>query len=257
MASSSSTQNSTSPQYSLLIRQNPDRGRMCGFSDTKDRRKLDPPPILQLIVNNDPGRPPHLDPRTTPVEPPSFVCHASLWSGDGTEERNVVVNPRVGEDHGAERAAAANEELEYVRVSQLSSLPGPSSRYCHTLVGSLVAPCTILTDLDDTEKYFFVFHDVSVRTQGQFRLKFHLIDVDSINPSAPSLDVVLSEPFEIFSPKTFPGMSDSTDLSKCFARQGMPIHIRRDIRDPPVFQPMGAYASSSSRPPDARDTSPE
>ncbi|KAI8801667.1 velvet factor [Cladochytrium replicatum] len=245
-SSSSSSQISSSPQYSLLIRQNPNRGRMCGFSDTKDRRKLDPPPILQLIINSDPGRTPHSDPGTIPVEPPSLVCHASLWSVDGTEERNVVVNPRVGDDHGAERAPAANEEPEYVRVSQLSSLPGPSSRYCHTLVGSLVAPCAILTDLDEKEKYFFVFHDVSVRTQGQFRLKFHLIDVDSVIPTASSLHAVLSDPFEIFSPKTFPGMSDSTDLSKCFARQGIPIHIRRDIRDPPTFQPMGAHASSSS-----------
>ena len=36
----------------------------------------------------------------------------------------------------------------------------------------------------------------------------------------------ISDLFTVYSPKTFPGVTESTDLLKCFARQGLQIHIR-------------------------------
>ncbi|RUS18377.1 velvet factor-domain-containing protein [Endogone sp. FLAS-F59071] len=39
---------------------------------------------------------------------------------------------------------------------------------------------------------------------------------------------VLSEVFMVFSAKKFPGMTESTELSKCFAKQGIKIPIRKD-----------------------------
>jgi hypothetical protein len=37
-----------------------------------------------------------------------------------------------------------------------------------------------------------------------------------------------SEPFLVFSAKRFPGVVESTELSKCFAHQGIKIPIRKD-----------------------------
>lgn len=46
--------------------------------------------------------------------------------------------------------------------------------------------------------------------------------------SAPVLATVFSEPFQVFSAKKFPGVIESTQLSKCFALQGIKIPIRKD-----------------------------
>ena len=46
--------------------------------------------------------------------------------------------------------------------------------------------------------------------------------------SAPVLASVFSEPFQVFSAKKFPGVIESTQLSKCFAFQGIKIPIRKD-----------------------------
>lgn len=46
--------------------------------------------------------------------------------------------------------------------------------------------------------------------------------------SAPILASVFSEPFQVFSAKKFPGVIESTQLSKCFALQGIKIPIRKD-----------------------------
>jgi hypothetical protein len=46
--------------------------------------------------------------------------------------------------------------------------------------------------------------------------------------SAPVLASVFSEPFQVYSAKKFPGVIESTPLSKCFALQGIKIPIRKD-----------------------------
>jgi hypothetical protein len=46
--------------------------------------------------------------------------------------------------------------------------------------------------------------------------------------SAPVLATCFSNPFQVFSAKKFPGVIESTQLSKCFAGQGIKIPIRKD-----------------------------
>lgn len=45
---------------------------------------------------------------------------------------------------------------------------------------------------------------------------------------APILASVFSDVFQVYSAKKFPGVCDSTDLSKCFATQGIKIPIRKE-----------------------------
>jgi hypothetical protein len=44
----------------------------------------------------------------------------------------------------------------------------------------------------------------------------------------PVLARCFSEPFTVYSAKRFPGVVESTALSKCFATQGIKIPIRKD-----------------------------
>ena len=44
----------------------------------------------------------------------------------------------------------------------------------------------------------------------------------------PMLASCFSDPFTVYSAKKFPGVIESTALSKCFAQQGIKIPIRKD-----------------------------
>ena len=59
--------------------------------------------------------------------------------------------------------------------------------------------------------------------------------------AAPVLASVFSDVFQVYSAKKFPGVIESTSLSKCFATQGIKIPIRKDgprnnVRDREEFE---------------------
>lgn len=97
---------------------------------------------------------------------------------------------------------------------------------------------------------YFIFPDLSVRHEGKYRLSFALYeelkDAKDMDPDDHSslnahpqtgLDShvshrleVKSSPFVVFSAKKFPGLSESTALSRQVAEQGCRVRIRRDVR---------------------------
>lgn len=135
--------------------------------------------------------------------------------------------------------------------------PAGGGMFTRNLIGSLSASAFRLNDPDDKIGVWFILQDLSVRTEGVFRyvvrpliptgmgsrlttcsLKMSFVNVglktDPDAPpvvnhgSAPVLATVFSEPFQVFSAKKFPGVIESTQLSKCFALQGIKIPIRKD-----------------------------
>jgi hypothetical protein len=89
---------------------------------------------------------------------------------------------------------------------------------------------------------YFIFPDLSVRHEGRYRLRFGLYEhsndetsqqpVDPLEPRefcTHRLDVK-SKPFTVFSAKKFPGLAESTTLSRIVAEQGCRVRIRRDVR---------------------------
>lgn len=122
--------------------------------------------------------------------------------------------------------------------------PTATGMFTRNLIGSLAASAFRLTDPNDKLGIWFVLQDLSVRTEGNFRLRFSFVNVGAPgktpngNPSnqisivnttkAPILASCYSEVFTVFSAKKFPGVVESTPLSKCFALQGIKIPIRKD-----------------------------
>lgn len=129
--------------------------------------------------------------------------------------------------------------------------------FTRNLIGNLTVNAFTLNDTDEKTGHWFVLQDLSVRTEGTFRydcimycgffdllihpprLKMNFIDVGiqegstkgrtTLNQGkAPVLASVYSQPFQVFSAKKFPGVIESTPLSKCFASQGIKIPIRKD-----------------------------
>lgn len=117
----------------------------------------------------------------------------------------------------------------------------PQGMFTRNLIGSLAASAFRLSDTEDRIGIWFVLQDLSVRTEGPFRLRFSFVNVGQpdgaprdgsapkVNKSrAPILACCFSEIFNVYSAKKFPGVCESTPLSKTFATQGIKIPIRKD-----------------------------
>ncbi|KAL8703109.1 MAG: hypothetical protein Q9201_003700 [Fulgogasparrea decipioides] len=116
-----------------------------------------------------------------------------------------------------------------------ATTPTPSGMFTRNLIGSLGVSAFKLTDPDNNLGIWFILQDLSVRTEGVFRLKMNFVNVGSPNDaaslnsgSAPVLASCFSQKFQVYSAKKFPGVIESTGLSKCFATQGIKIPIRKD-----------------------------
>jgi len=114
---------------------------------------------------------------------------------------------------------------------------GSRSAYTRTLVGPLSSNGYRLQDEHRKWGIFFLFQDLSVRTEGTFRLRLRLMNVGA--PPAPEpgatevhtnvspvLAQVFSEPFTVYSAKRFPGVPETTALSIAFGNQGLKLPLR-------------------------------
>ncbi|GAB5585359.1 hypothetical protein Unana1_00259 [Umbelopsis nana] len=176
-----------------------------------------------------------------------FVVLCDVWTADASAKVNLVIHPTSAPILTPSNSSAAAAALSQSSSSQsppsvasksnsdLTNTDNPSPAATRNLIGSLVASAAKLFNTEDQLGIYFVFQDLSIRTEGTFRLGFSLIDVGSpylqgVN-EAPSkvLAQTFSEPFTVFSAKKFPGMIESTPLSRAFARQGVKIPIRKDV----------------------------
>ncbi|KAH8549875.1 velvet factor-domain-containing protein [Umbelopsis sp. PMI_123] len=94
--------------------------------------------------------------------------------------------------------------------------------------GTVVQSLHKLKDLDGTDGGFFLFSDISVRVEGYFRLRFTLFEI--VGTRVVRRTSTLSDVFQVYSPKLFPGMAESTLLTRHLSDQGMRIRIRKENR---------------------------
>ncbi|KAJ3099651.1 hypothetical protein HDU97_002909 [Phlyctochytrium planicorne] len=99
-------------------------------------------------------------------------------------------------------------------------------------VGTLTSQSHLLADPDGRLGCFFAFPDLSVRSSGNYRLKFDLFDLSRTIATGTnkSLATVVSSEFHVYSPQNFPGMAASTPFTQCFSKQGVKIIRRYDLK---------------------------
>ncbi|KAF9448237.1 hypothetical protein P691DRAFT_801059 [Macrolepiota fuliginosa MF-IS2] len=137
----------------------------------------------------------------------------------------------------ANLAANSNPGTTAPTTTSYPPMPSPRLAYTRTLVGPLSANACRLQDEHRKPGIFFLFQDLSVRTEGTFRLRMRLMNVGA--PPAPEygatkvhtdvspvLAQVFTEAFTVFSAKRFPGVPDTTALSIAFGNQGQKIPLR-------------------------------
>ncbi|KAL8769860.1 MAG: hypothetical protein Q9209_004298 [Squamulea sp. 1 TL-2023] len=200
--------------YELVVLQQPERARACGSGAKSDRRPVDPPPVVQLRIFEGEEK-----------KDVTYPYNANFFLFTTLEPARPINQPRV--------------------QSATQAMP--------VLTGMPVAGMAYL-DRPDPAGYF-IFPDLSVRHEGKYRLNFNLyeeikepkdedIKPPSVNavadktlagPMPPQAHVhfrleVRSQPFLVYSAKKFPGLAESTYISRVVAEQGCRVRIRRDVR---------------------------
>ncbi|ELR01667.1 hypothetical protein GMDG_00043 [Pseudogymnoascus destructans 20631-21] len=200
--------------YELKVIQQPERARACGSGakSSADRRPVDPPPVVELRIFE-------IDAQNIKSDI-TFSYMANFFVFATLETARPIIHGRV------HQTAQQIPVLTGMPVSGMAYLDRP------------------------TEAGYFIFPDLSVRHEGKYRLSFNLYeetkedkdkDGESAapaikqNPDEPtgSFDwrlEIKSEAFTVFSAKKFPGLAESTSLSRTVAEQGCRVRIRRDVR---------------------------
>ncbi|KAL8826554.1 MAG: hypothetical protein Q9170_007359 [Blastenia crenularia] len=199
-------------RYNLTIRQQPIAARACGMGE-RDRRIIDPPPIIQLTLNN--------------------------FNPTSAADVDALRNP-----HNAIHCTLLDESgLDITQTQDTHN----SNRMSRRLTGSIMAspfvgidPAAPASNVENARLgCFFIFPDISCRQVGLYRLRFTLVQqtVESLFTGGQSsiLGVIESDVFEVFTAQKFPGMRTSTDLMLELKRQGASVSVRRgsDARAPP------------------------
>lgn len=181
-------------KFHLKVRQQPKAARACG-SGERDRRNVDPPPIVQLHIEAE---------GVSREETFRYLRHEAYVM-------NCWIYDRTG-------------------IHDASHMP-TEHRYQRRLTGSTVGTPFFGKDENGQEGCFFPFSDLSVRTLGKYRLKFNLIMLDTSRPGQkrhfPILAETFSEPFDVYTAKDFPGISESSKLVRALREQGCIISIKK------------------------------
>ncbi|KAL1892710.1 hypothetical protein Cpir12675_004407 [Ceratocystis pirilliformis] len=198
-------------RYQLTILQQPERARACGSGSKSaaDRRPVDPPPVVELLIFD-------------------------ITNG---QEKDITFSYNVNFFLFA--------TLEHARPMAHGRVQTPSATSPPVLTGMPVSGMAYLDR--PTVAGYFLFPDLSVRHEGRYRLAFNLYEeikdagdasidptdkISNANPG-PSFDwrmEVKSNAFTVYSAKKFPGLTESTLLSRTVADQGCRVRIRRDVR---------------------------
>ena len=202
---SRSESGSSTSRYRLRVIQQPLAARACGFGE-RDRRVVDPPPILQLSLRN--------------YDPTS--------SSDVAELRNTQLV-----------ASAALVDARSGGDVTLVPQPNNADRMSRQLTGASHVSPVAAPDLDSpdpkvgngTLKAYFLFADLSCRMVGRYRLHFFLVKVDEellqLGGGKPVIQEVESDVFEVFSAKDFPGMRASTALTRHLKNYGANVSVKK------------------------------
>ncbi|KZT11528.1 uncharacterized protein LAESUDRAFT_755167 [Laetiporus sulphureus 93-53] len=218
----------------------------------KDRRSLDPPPVVQLklfeIVDSTSATETEIADYKA-VEIAGLLCHVDLFAVRSTPQadagHSIPLRPGTSRvlsisssplDAGvhATTNATQSEVLTHVNGHRITE-----QSICTTaLVGSTVIEATSLErEGSDTLMYTFsvcpfsvcvsivpavrsrthLSMDLSVRQEGTFILRYRVFDTVSMargSESVPVLAECYGGPFEIFPTKLFPGLRPSTELTR-------------------------------------------
>ncbi|TEB35746.1 hypothetical protein FA13DRAFT_1788354 [Coprinellus micaceus] len=198
-----------------------------------------PPTVLPSISSfgrNPPASNTEPWPSVSSQDTGSYAIDPSLRSSSGSDSRENSEPSNYGANTYPASYSNASPYAQDATETSQSSLRQPAN-YTRTLVGPLSANACRLLDEHRKEGIFFLFQDLSVRTEGTFRLRMRLMNVGASpapesgairvhNNVSPVLAQTFTDSFTVYSAKRFPGVPDTTALSIAFGNQGQKLPLR-------------------------------
>lgn len=175
-------------EYALSFRQQPTAARACGHGD-RDRRVIDPPPILELKITHKDGTP-AMDANAL------FAMHCSLKDAVTGRSTSTDSDPRGGSMMGASAASPFHGKDEFHHAGTFF----------------------VFSDLSCRSTGRFRLNFTLLR-----------IDTTKLQPGAKHLMVasIDSDIFTSYTAKDFPGMQASTPLLIKLKDQGLNVGIKK------------------------------
>lgn len=103
---------------------------------------------------------------------------------------------------------------------------GPGS--ASTLIGAQTSSLCRLKDHQNQDGGFFIFGDLTATASGKYKLRFSIFEFQ--RNGCQLLKETESNVFEVMSAKKFPGMQESTVLSRIFSDQGVRLRLRKETK---------------------------
>ena len=179
----------------LVVRQQPREALVTVRGKEKLRKPLDPPPIVQLDVEN------RADPGQQYLQNPYIFMSVLLWDADRDEPVK----------------STAMESLTGTLVSSLHRLKDPTKNED----GAYFVFGDISVKIAGRFRLCMNLYEV---------LPEPLLESFPGTGSVQSLGRILSKPFDVVLAKDFKGLEESTYLSRAFSDQGVRLRLRKEAR---------------------------
>ncbi|KAI0076138.1 hypothetical protein K474DRAFT_1598569 [Panus rudis PR-1116 ss-1] len=220
----------------------------------KDRRPLDPPPVVQfrLFEVFNVGEPNEYEREFTDYDMAALgmLCHVDLFQlpnarAGGTNNEDIPSHlpghntAMLSENiNSHSQTLQSNPPMLYRSELPLTTALGPSpARHgtritansgpntlsgdikCSGLLAGTVIAEAISVTLDGRKAMVFAFPDISVRSTGNFRLRYRVFNILSPTSvfdrwSTRMIAECIGGSFTVYSTADFPGLQESTELSK-------------------------------------------
>lgn len=186
--------------YRLTVKQQPERAKAANAKD-KDRKPVDPPPILQLDV----------DPSQDPLQ--MYITSPYLF-------------------------------VQTFLIGATDSDPEPD---LNALTGNTCTSGHVVKDERGVYNMMFCLNDISVKKEGTYKLKFSLFNLNTTTGDVENLTSICSQPFTTYSGRHFPGMSESTSMTRLLVDAGVRLRLRKESKAMSTKKKNNAFAQMISR----------
>lgn len=103
-----------------------------------------------------------------------FVLSVDLWEMEGKREQNLVMCPNILSSSLGDRSTHSHP-VQYGHDGGCHS--SNESQFTRNLIGRLTTSASRLKDETETVGIWFIMQDLSVRTEGKFRLNFSFFNL--------------------------------------------------------------------------------
>ncbi|EPS94399.1 hypothetical protein FOMPIDRAFT_1134430, partial [Fomitopsis schrenkii] len=191
-----------------------------------DRRPLDPPPVVKVRL---------FELASTGIEHELVDLRSVYIPFTGLRQLTGSLHSDPAFDSANSTADPSVEQI-LAYVDGVAIVQGTSRT--PSLVGTSVVSISCY-DLDGRSALLGVFHDLAVDVLGRFVLRYRAANM--LWRGGPRERPIVAEcwgaPFEVYAAHSFPGLQESTEMTKQLSRLGVPVTVRQSERKKRKNQP--------------------